>query len=318
MYAIVFGCERFHDYLFGQVHITVQSDHKPLETILKKPLHCAPMRLQRMILRIHSYPLDVKYKAGKELFIADALSRAYDSSEYSSEKEEEIYDVNLLEYEDMKEDVYKTLVQETKNDSQMQSLYKIVQKGWSVKRSQVSQDVVEYWNYRDEITVCENLLLKGERIIIPTKLRPNILERVHIAHFGIEKTKSRARDSVFWPNIIWPNINADIEDYVSKCKTCLKHRRSNQKEPLIPHEIPNIPWSTVASDIFYYKGKNYLLVVDYFSKYPEIARLQNKTSYSVISAMKEIFARHGIPEKIVADNMPFNSSNSAEIGKYKL
>nr|XP_039256275.1 uncharacterized protein LOC120332995 [Styela clava] len=103
MYAIVFGCERFHDYLFGQVHITVQSDHKPLETILKKPLHCAPMRLQRMILRIQSYPLDVKYKAGKELYIADALSRAYDSSEYSSEKEEELYDVNLLEYEDMKE-----------------------------------------------------------------------------------------------------------------------------------------------------------------------------------------------------------------------
>ncbi|XP_039256274.2 uncharacterized protein LOC120332994 [Styela clava] len=70
-----------------------------------------------------------------------------------------------------------------------------------------------------------------------------------------------------------------------------------------------MPWSTVASEIFYYKGKDYLLVVDYFSKYPEIARLQNKTSYSVMSAMKEIFARHGIPEKIVADNMPFNSSN---------
>nr|XP_039271033.1 uncharacterized protein K02A2.6-like [Styela clava] len=186
----------------------------------------------------------------------------------------------------------------------MQSLYKTVQKGWPVKRAQVSQDVVEYWNYRDEITVCENLLLKGERIIIPTKLRSNILKRVHIAHFGIEKSKSRARDSVFWPN-----IKADIVDYISKCKTCLKHRRSNQKEPLISHEIPNIPWSTVASDIFYYKGKDYLLVVDYFSKYPEIARLQNKTSYSVISAMKEIIARHGIPEKIVADNMPFNSLN---------
>ena len=77
MLAIVFGCERFHNYLYGQREITVESDHKPLEAILKKPIHQAPLRLQKMTLRIKPYAVKVKYLPGKHLVLADALSRAY-------------------------------------------------------------------------------------------------------------------------------------------------------------------------------------------------------------------------------------------------
>lgn len=89
----------------------------------------------------------------------------------------------------------------------------------------------------------------------------------------------------------------------------------NQREPLIPQEVPGRPWATVAADIFYYKGRDYLLVVDYFSKYPEVARLNHKNSEAVILAMKDMFARHGIPEKIIADNMPFNSLRVKEFAR---
>ena len=71
-------------------------------------------------------------------------------------------------------------------------------------------------------------------------------------------------------------------------------------------KIPERQWSTVAADIFYYKGRDYLLVVDYFSKNPEVTRINDKNSETVILAMKEMFACHGIPEEIIADNMPFN------------
>ena len=74
--AIVYGCEKFHQYLYGR-DIKVESDHKPLESIFKKPLHQAPMRLQRMLLRLQRYTLKVTYKPGKELYIADTLSRAF-------------------------------------------------------------------------------------------------------------------------------------------------------------------------------------------------------------------------------------------------
>ena len=74
--AIVFACERFDHYIYGKDCITVQSDHKPLETIFKKPLLSAPKRLQRMLLRLQKYNLNVTYTRGKDLFIADTLSRA--------------------------------------------------------------------------------------------------------------------------------------------------------------------------------------------------------------------------------------------------
>ena len=145
-------------------------------------------------------------------------------------------------------------------------------------------------------------MFKGDRIIVPHSLRPEILQRIHAAHLGIEKCRAWARSAVFWPG-----INSAIDELVSKCSTCQQHQRSNQREPLIPQEVPARPWATVTADIFYYKGRDYLLVVDYFSKYPEVARLSSKNSEAVIMAMKDMFACHGIPETLIADNMPFNS-----------
>ena len=146
-------------------------------------------------------------------------------------------------------------------------------------------------------------MFKGDRIIVPHSLRPEILQRIHAAHLGRE-CSARARSAVFWPG-----INSAIDELVSKCSTCQQHQRSNQREPLIPQEVPERPWVTVAVDIFYmyYKGRDYLLVLDYFSKYREVARLSSKNSEAVIMAMKDMFARHRIPERLIADNMPFNS-----------
>ena len=76
MLAICFGCQKFHEYIYGLPNVEVETDHKPLETILRKPLHVAPARLQRMIMSIQRYSLSVNYRPGKELLIADALSRA--------------------------------------------------------------------------------------------------------------------------------------------------------------------------------------------------------------------------------------------------
>ena len=70
-----------------------------------------------------------------------------------------------------------------------------------------------------------------------------------------------------------------------------------------------MPWATVPADIFYYKGRDYLFVVDYFSKYPKVARLSSKNSEAVILAMKDMLTRHEIPERLIADNLPFNSVN---------
>ena len=71
---------------------------------------------------------------------------------------------------------------------------------------------------------------------------------------------------------------------------------------------PNLPWQKVATDLFVWKQKCYLLVIDNYSHYIEVAKLYLTTSDSVIEQLKEIFARHGIPQTIVLDNGPQYSS----------
>ena len=74
--AIVFGTTKFHKFLFGN-QVVVTTDHKPLEYIFNKPLYQTPLHLQKMLLTLQRYDLRIVYNPGKELFIADALSRNY-------------------------------------------------------------------------------------------------------------------------------------------------------------------------------------------------------------------------------------------------
>ena len=76
MLAIVFSLEKFHQYTYGR-KVQVESDHKPLEMIFKKPLSAIPRRLQGMRMRLQEYDIEVKYRPGPEMYVADLLSRAY-------------------------------------------------------------------------------------------------------------------------------------------------------------------------------------------------------------------------------------------------
>ena len=102
-------------------------------------------------------------------------------------------------------------------------------------------------------------------------------------------------------------MSEDVENVVAQCNTCLKFRRNSQKEPLMSHPIPEHPWQTVVADIMTFKSHDYLVVVGYFSKYPEIALLESKTAATIILHMKSIYDRCGIPEILVCSNIPFAS-----------
>ena len=118
----------------------------------------------------------------------------------------------------------------------------------------------------------------------------------------MEKMKQKARQSVYWPQ-----ITQDIERMVRDCATCAAFRPRNMREPMIPHEVPPAAWIKIGADIMEYEGIDSLIVADYYSKYPEVMQLKGKSARSVINALKPMFARHGIPEIMVADNNPFNS-----------
>ncbi|CAB4039172.1 Hypothetical predicted protein [Paramuricea clavata] len=86
--AAVFACTKFYDFTYGN-KVAIETDHKPLITIVKKPLHVAPARLQRMLLQLQRYDLEFVYKRGSDLFVADTLSRAYISKKPNQENHDE-------------------------------------------------------------------------------------------------------------------------------------------------------------------------------------------------------------------------------------
>ena len=310
--AIVFACERFDQFINGK-QVTVESDHKPLEAIITKPLSQAPPRIQRLLIRLQKYQPMVKYVPGKFLFIADTLSRAYLPAK--GEQQELNEDIEVMVHSMVTEipaspEKIEELKKETAKDEALSQLKKQMIEGWPNHKHEVPQNIAIYWNIRHDLSEAEGLIFKDHQLVIPTAMRRDMLNLIHESHLGIEKCKSRARAILFWPG-----MSNDIYEKVSKCATCATYKMKNQKEPMIAHHIPDRPWQKLGTDLCEHKGKNYLVVVDYYSKFIETALLPNKTAGTVITHLKSIFARHGIPEELVSDNMPFNSKEFDEFAK---
>ena len=122
---------------------------------------------------------------------------------------------------------------ETLQDPSLQQLKQVVLAGWPERKHDCPPTITPYWNCRDEISVHNSIIFRGERVIIPKKLQQEMLRIIHGAHLGVEKCKRRARDVLYWPG-----MNAQVEDEVSSCQVCAKHQNSNQREPLLPHDTP--------------------------------------------------------------------------------
>ena len=96
-------------------------------------------------------------------------------------------------------------------------------------------------------------------------------------------------------------MSAQIEEKVKDCTMCHDYAPAQQKEPLIPSPVPDLPWEVAASDILTFEGEQYLVLVDYYSKYIEVTKLKNLTSPEIKGALKEHVSRHGIPAKLITD-----------------
>ena len=291
--AIVFALEKFHQYTFGR-RIHIESDHKPLESIVKKPLHRAPKRLQNMLMRMLNYDTEIHWKKGETMYLADTLSRAYLPDTDGSDKFSQIH---IVEHLCAGANRIQKIRSETSEDEALQQLRSTIQHGWPETKDTVPNLVLPYFNIRDELSIHDGLVYRGERIVIPVSLRSQMKKIIHNSHLGIESCLRRARDCLYWPG-----MNAEIKDFVSSCEACRTFEVQNQKETLMPHDLPSRPWEKIGTDIMTYKGENYLITVDYFSNFWEIDRLPDLMSETIISKLKGHFSRYGIPDTVISDN----------------
>ena len=140
-------------------------------------------------------------------------------------------------------------------------------------------------------------------VLIPEILRQKYLKEIHQGHQGIEACRSRAREFVFWVN-----INSDLKEMVEKCDIYQSQQNSTTSVQKYVSEVPPHPWHTLGSDLFYFQRIDFLVVVDYFSKYLIIRKIPSSTSSAVIKELGMIFSEFGNPLVFRSDNGPCYSS----------
>jgi len=229
MLAISFACKKFHQYVYG-LTVDVKSDHRPLAVIFQKPLAKVPSRLQRMLLQLQRYTLNVRYVPGPQMHIADALSRAYleTADETVSEDSSEVMIHTLATTSPVSAVKWRALQEATAADATLQTVRCCLMEGWPEKKY-LPKDVFEYWTRRDHLLEDDGVLFINDRIVVPASLRSDMLALIHEAHLGTEKMLSRARLVLFWPG-----MTADITEVARCCGVCAKYCPSNTKEPLMP------------------------------------------------------------------------------------
>ena len=301
--SIVFGTKHFHTFLYGR-NFHVITDHRPLVMIVDKPLTSAPPRLQRLLIELHGYNFTITHRPGVENQLADGLSRL------PSPENNSIIDL------DMRVDMIRfssermvRLRQDTQNDPALNQLKEIIIHGWPEQARELPIDLKSFWSIRDLLSVENGTILKGQQILIPKSMQGDILKQLHTAHLGQEKTKLLARDTVYWMN-----MNKDIDKLVQGCEICQRHQPSQCAEPLTPHELPVKPWSILGTDLFHFGDQQWLIVADYYSKFPVVRKLPNPSpSSTVVSITKQIFAEMGIPDRVISDNGPHYSSEAYKV-----
>ena len=247
--AIVCAAEWFRHFIYGK-DVEVKSDQKPLETVTKKSIHDAALRIQAMLLRLNLY---VNYKPGPTMYISDTLSRAY--VENSSIEDLEV-DTNkkihtLVANLPVSTDRLKCVREETQKDECLSKLSENIIGGWPKYHKNCHPLIRQYWPIRGEITLIDGILYYNSGIVISMSLHQEMLMKVHKTHLGMDKCKSRARSVMYWPSVC-----QDINDMIARYSVCAKFRKADQREPLISHEIPALPWQKVGADIFYFGGKH--------------------------------------------------------------
>ena len=200
----------------------------------------------------------------------------------------------MLERISISEPKYAEHQQKTAN--KLHELYGRIRAGWPETKQKVPHSIQEYWESRYELVVLDGEIYRGMKIMVPPSMRPAMLAFIHGTHLGIVKYKQRAREA-----LNWPGMSPQIEGKVKDCNMCHSYAPAQQKQPLIPSLVSNLPWAMAASDIFAFEGDHYLVLVDYYSKYGEVTKHNDLTSQDTTEALKEHFSRHGIAAKLVTD-----------------
>ncbi|XP_037965358.2 uncharacterized protein K02A2.6 isoform X1 [Plutella xylostella] len=307
--AIIFGVTKFYEYLFART-FELETDNSALVRIFgpKKGIpKMACKRLQHWAIFLSGFNYCIRHINSKNN-PADYLSR-YPVNDKSNYKHplldcSELSVINYMSLSNFESVNWKDIAKETSKCVLLSTIMRYCIDGWPDK-SKLSKDLKPFFDRKNELTIDQGCLLWGFRVVIPEALQNLIMNELHSSHFGINRMKQIAR-SYFW----WPTVDKDISNITSSCLMCLENRNAPEKAPLSTWPCSESVWERLHADFLGpIYGKMFLVIVDSYSKWPEVFLMSNITAGKTISIFKDVYTRFGYPLHLVVDNGPTWTSN---------
>ncbi|XP_043245887.1 uncharacterized protein K02A2.6-like isoform X1 [Amphibalanus amphitrite] len=303
--AALWAIEHWHRYLFG-IHFTLRTDHQALLRLLtSRGVGRAGMRISRWASRLLVYDFEIRHVPGK-CNVADGLSRLPAVGAEAAPDDEEQLVAEIAERVERLSAVSRGELRESvQTDPVLRKLKSQLDEGWPARIASCPDDLRPFFRCRLELSAADGLIFKGDRIVVPEELRRRLLDLAHEGHQGTVRTKQRLRE-LFW----WPGMDANVECLVRQCAACATADKTVKVNvpPLNPVPLPQTPWSKVGIDFIGpmegggVQRRFAIVMVDYYSKWPEVAFCAHPNSESVIEFMEAVASREGYPEELVCDN----------------
>jgi transposase InsO family protein len=305
--AIVWALERLDSFVYGQT-LTVRTDHRPLLGIVKKSMAHMSTRQQRFVARAMRYTFVLEFVPGREMFIADFLSRSVDTRApecrcmmMGTDIRMEDAFVSMLTALPISDELTEKVKIDAAQDAEYQAMLRAYAANFPPREAATTG---EYWSAREELTVEDGLLYFQSRLVIPRQSRARFLESLHRGHVALSTMTKRAQVTVWWPG-----MTNDMKLKASKCGECQHELPMQRREPMLSFDVPPAPGVTVHSDYFELSGKDYLLIVDGFSGWVDVATVSSMRPVELIRVLRTYMMRHGVPRQFHSDQgSPYTSA----------
>ncbi|CAH8457924.1 unnamed protein product [Schistosoma rodhaini] len=285
--AVFWAVKRLHKYLFGK-KFTIVTDHEALKFIYhpdKSLARSSAAMVQRWSIALSAYDYTIQHRSAKQIQHVDYISR-----QPLQDRPVNTSDCLLVQPLPVRRP---DLIRETRR--YFGCILSAIRKGWNAN---LKRRFPVYYSKRDELsTTPDGILCLNDRVVIPPSLRKPVLDDLHSGHLGVEKMKSLARLTCWWPE-----INADICRTANNCEKC--HKLKSLPSKWTPWPVSSEAWQRIHADYCGpFLGKYYaLVIIDSFSKWPEVFFTTSPNSDFTIQALRKVFSREGVPMVLVTDN----------------
>ena len=333
--GIAWGLEQTRYFTLGCEKLIVITDHKPITKIFgdKALDDITNPRIFSMKQRTLPWKFTPVYLPGKGNHFADAASRypAQEDDDDMPTFRETVAALRMYgdpdDYEDVTEETiaavfrgatqtteavsWEMVKEESAKDTTVQDLIKLIKGGFPEECSELQGALKQFWQFREQLWIGDDVVFKGDQILIPLALRPAILEVLGSAHQGEVAMNDRAREILFWPG-----ITNDIRAVKRNCMACWVSAPSQPRSEPVESLIPTVPFEMIVADYFQTAGHYYLVVGDRLSDWTETMKIKVGTDEAgangLINGLRRLWGTFGVPEVITSDGGPEFSAHATK------